>query len=305
MSTTGELLKDGPANVLLMGTEDALDCTVHPRLHAAGADLKRVPYLQGVSTITDEGERVLDISLLDIDIIEETVQQVNPLLMVIDPITDFLGKTDMHRANEVGPILKRLGDLAQKHDCAILLIAHLSKGEQARPMHKVLGSIAFSTKVRSQMLVGHGPDDPNYHALIHTKANNTPTGTSNGYRIVVMNPDDPREEHVCQVKWTGPSPLKAEDLVAPQQAKRRESLQDQAEKFLIEQLSNGARPALEVDQAATRRGIAPRTLTRARVALGVESRPSGFGRGRVLSLGLDSTFGEQPSELPMEKPKVV
>ncbi len=307
MSTTGELLEeDGrPANVLMMGTEDSLPCTVYPRLEAAGADVSKVAYLQGVSTVTDDGEKVLDISLCDIDIIEKTIEEVKPLLIVIDPITDFLGgQTDMHRANEVGPVLKRMGDLASKYNCVILLIAHLSKGEQARPMLKVLGSIAFVTKVRSQMLAGHGPDDPNHHALILTKANNAPIGTSTGYRIEVINPNAPKEDHICRIVWTGPSPLKAEDLVAPQPAKRRESLQDQAQNFLMEQLSNGPRPALEVEQAAMQKGIAERTLTRARCQLGITSKPAGFGRGRILSLGLDPPVGEQ-SECDIEKPNVV
>lgn len=296
MSTSNELLRDGPGNVLVMGMEDALDCTVYPRLQAAGADLRRVAYLRGATTVTDDGEKLIDVSLLDIGIIEETVREVKPILMVIDPVTDYLGKTDMHRANEVGPILKRLEDLAQRYNCAVLLIAHLSKGDQSRPMHKVLGSIAFVTKVRSQMLAGHGPDDPSYHALIHTKANNTPTGTSVGYRIVVANPDDPKEQHLCRVQWTGPSPLRAEDLVAPQQVKARESKALQAENFLRGFLSSGPRTVLEVEQAAMRKGISLKTLENARAVEGVISSPAGFGKGRVLRLPTPEEQAEQQAE---------
>jgi hypothetical protein len=172
-------------------------------------------------------------------------------------------------------------------------------------MHKVLGSIAFVTKVRSQMLAGHGPDDPSYHALIHTKANNTPTGTSVGYRIVIANPDDAKEDHLCRIQWTGPSPLRAEDLVAPQQAKRRETKEQHAENFLLRLLSPGPQRVLDVQQAAMREGISLKTLENARAVLGVISSPVGFGKGRVLRLPTLEEQAEQQAEFDMEKPNCV
>ena len=33
----------------------------------------------------------------------------------------------MHRANEIRPVLKHLGIIAEKHNCAIILIGHMNK----------------------------------------------------------------------------------------------------------------------------------------------------------------------------------
>ena len=48
--------------------------------------------------------------------------------MILDPIQAYLGGgIDMNRANEARDMTKRLGALAEKYKCAIILIGHMNK----------------------------------------------------------------------------------------------------------------------------------------------------------------------------------
>lgn len=93
--------------------------TIKPRLIEAGADLEKV-------LVIDEGDD--DPLTLADERIERAIRQNNARLLISDPIQAFLGpNVDMNRANEVRPILRKIGDVAQRTGCAIVLIGHLSK----------------------------------------------------------------------------------------------------------------------------------------------------------------------------------
>ena len=60
--------------------------------------------------------------------LEEAIIQTKARLVVLDPIQSFLGAgVDMHRANEIRPLMKRISVLAEKYQCAIILIGHMNK----------------------------------------------------------------------------------------------------------------------------------------------------------------------------------
>lgn len=116
--TKGEKLPEDdqerePVNVIYQTAEDGLADTVKPRLEAAGADCSRV-------LVIDESEQGLSMSDLRI---EEAIKQTGAKLVILDPIQAYLGSgVDMHRANEIRPVMKHLGDIAEKYNCAIILI---------------------------------------------------------------------------------------------------------------------------------------------------------------------------------------
>ena len=60
----------------------------------------------------------------------------------------------MNRANEVRPIFMRLGQVAQRTDCAILLIGHLNKAAGMQSLQRGLGSIDITA---DEMLSGIEP----------------------------------------------------------------------------------------------------------------------------------------------------
>lgn len=121
--TKGEKLPEDdqerePVNVIYQTAEDGLADTVKPRLEAAGADCSKV-------LVIDESEQGLGMSDLRI---EEAIKQTGAKLVILDPIQAYLGSgVDMHRANEIRPVMKHLGDIAEKYNCAIILIGHMNK----------------------------------------------------------------------------------------------------------------------------------------------------------------------------------
>ena len=65
--------------------------------------------------------------------LEEAIIQTKARLVVLDPIQGFLGAdVDMHRANEIRPVMKRVAVLAEKYQCAIILIGHMNKNSSSK-----------------------------------------------------------------------------------------------------------------------------------------------------------------------------
>ena len=161
-----------PANVVYLSAEDGLADTLRPRLDKAGADANRIYALTGWEEVDPETGRRKNgsISLAALDVIETALMQIKPNLVVVDPIQAYLGAgVDMHRANEVRPVLAGLAALAEKHKFAALCIRHLGKSGQDRVIYRGLGSIDFAAAARSILLVGQHPDDERRRVLAQQK----------------------------------------------------------------------------------------------------------------------------------------
>ena len=92
-----------PVNVIYQTAEDGLGDTIKPRLLAAGADCTKV-------MVIDDSEQPL--TMADVRL-EEAIVQTKARMVVLDPIQGFLGsEVDMHRANEIRPLMKRIAVLA-------------------------------------------------------------------------------------------------------------------------------------------------------------------------------------------------
>lgn len=158
--TSGKLLPNmermEPFNVIYQTAEDGLGDTVKPRLIEAGADLDRV-------LVIDDSD--VQLTLSD-ERIEKAIIENNARLVIIDPIQAYLGAdVDMNRANEVRPIFMRLGQVAQRTGCAILLIGHLNKAAGMQSLQRGLGSIDIAAAVRSVMFIGKLKHDPTMRML--------------------------------------------------------------------------------------------------------------------------------------------
>jgi hypothetical protein len=87
--------------------------------------------------------------------LEEAIVRQKVSLLILDPIQAYLGGgTDMNRANEARDMTKKLGALAEKTGCAIVLISHMNKGGGGKAAYRGMGSIDFFAVARSVILVG-------------------------------------------------------------------------------------------------------------------------------------------------------
>lgn len=168
LSMPGDTESLPPMNIIYQTAEDGLADTVKPRLTALGADCSRV-------LVIDESERELTLSDRRI---AQAIQETGAGLLVLDPIQAYLGEgADMHRANEIRPIFKRLGQLAEQTGCAIVLVGHMNKMQGAKSAYRGLGSIDFRAAARSVLLVGRSKDDPETRVVVHDKSSLLPLGS--------------------------------------------------------------------------------------------------------------------------------
>lgn len=246
-----------PVTVLYMTAEDGLADTLRPRLDVVKADVSRVIALAGHRTVVDGKERAQQFSLTDLDVLKRALERVKPAMIVIDPLQGYLGSgVDMHRANEVRPILSGLMRVAEQHNCAVLGIRHLAKGTTSRVMYRGLGSIDFTAAARSVLLAGEDPQSRK-RAIAHVKSSLGPKGVTIGYRLGPAG-----------FEWEA-STLTATDLVSNEGEDEAED-RDQARHLLEEMLAVGERSVDEVNAEARKLQISDRALRKAKRELGVK-----------------------------------
>ena len=239
-----------PFNVIYQTAEDGMGDTIKPRLVEAGADLSRV-------MVIDDTEEALTLSD---DRIEKAIRQNQVRLLIIDPVQAFIGAdVDMNRANEVRPIFRSLGDIAQATGCAIVLIGHLNKAAGTQSTYRGLGSIDITAAVRSLLFIGKLKDSPTTRVLIHEKSSLAPPGQSLAFSLG----DEKGFE------WIGAYDITADELLAGTDTAKAESKTAQAKMLILELLADGKKmPSAELEKAVNDRGISSRTMRTAKSRIG-------------------------------------
>ena len=239
-----------PVNVIYQTAEDGLGDTIKPRLLAAGADCSKV-------LVIDDSD--LPLTMSDIRL-EEAIVQTKAKMVVLDPIQGFLGaEVDMHRANEIRPLMKRIAVLAEKYHCAVILIGHMNKNSNGKSSsYRGLGSIDFQAAARSVLIVGRVKDEPEVRVVCHTKSSLAPEGTSVAFRLDKNN----------GFEWIGEYDISADELL---NGDGRGQKSRKAKEFLLEILANGGMTQKKIAEEAEAQGIKSKTLWNAKRELEIDS----------------------------------
>ena len=238
-----------PVNVIYQTAEDGLGDTIKPRLLSAGADCSRV-------MVIDDNDQAL--TMMDARL-EEAIIQTKARLVVLDPIQGFLGTdVDMHRANEIRPLMKRVAVLAEKYHCAIILIGHMNKNSNGKSSYRGLGSIDFQAAARSVLIVGRIKDEPEIRVVCHVKSSLAPEGKSIAFRL----------DKDTGFEWIGEYDISADDLLS---GDNRGQKIHEAKEFLKEILVSGSVAQTKVAEEAESRGIKKKTLWNAKKELEIDS----------------------------------
>ena len=273
--SVGARLPDGGAvergNVVLVTCEDGLADTVRPRLDAAGGDPDSVFVLSGFEK--NGGEEMLPVIPDDVPAIRKVVEEVEAKLLIIDPLTAYLGeKVNAHRDHDVRRALAPLQRMAEETGCAVLVIRHLRKGATGDAISAGGGSIGFTGLARCVLLAAKDPDDQSRRVLAWTKNNLAPTQSSLAYRLHSGGGE------WAHVVWEGVSRYDANSLLEAARPDEEKGKTDQAVDWLLEYLTGGAMPAAEVKRAGRVHGFSDRTIERARERAGVTWERIGFGK---------------------------
>lgn len=247
----GDMKVAEPMNVIYQTAEDGLADTVKPRLELAGADCRRI-------AVIDESEKML--SMID-ERLEEALLKTNAKLLILDPIQAYLGGgMDMNRANEARDMTKKLGLLAEKYQCAIVLIGHRNKAAGNKAAYRGMGSIDFFAVARSVLLVGRIEGQANIRAVIQIKNNLAAFGHPKAFAL---------SENGFQ--WLGDYDITAEEVlgsIAPKANKLEQAKQ------LLRKLAetNKTMQSNEVFDLADAEGISKRTLENAKKELNIKAK---------------------------------
>ena len=231
-----------PFNVIYQTAEDGMGDTIKPRLVEAGANLSKV-------MVIDDSEEALTLSD---DRIEKAVRQNHVRLVIIDPVQAFIGAdVDMNRANEVRPVFRKLGMIAEKTGCAIVLIGHLNKSSGTQSTYRGLGSIDIMAAVRSLIFIGKVRKDPTTRVLIHEKSSLAPPGETMAFKLG-------DEEGF---RWVGAYEISADELLDGKEGKATETKLERGRKLIMELLADKKEISIrELDEKAKEQGISGRTM---------------------------------------------
>jgi len=281
--TRGRPWPDAPAsaeqpvgNVVLLSAEDDLADTIRPRLEAAGADLARVVLLQAIRRAGAGRPAEKPFSLVgDLSLLERAIAETGDVrLVILDPLSAYLGPTDSYRNAAVRALLALLRDLAERQGVAVLAVTHLNKNAAASALYRPTGSLAFVAAARAVWAVARDRERPDRHLLLPLKCNLAGRVGGLGYAIV----ESPERPGAPVLAWEAEPVLFSaqEALRASTRDPEEQSELERAAAWLRELLAPGPLPVAEIKRQAREAGLCWPTVKRAKRLAPVETHRSGF-----------------------------
>jgi putative DNA primase/helicase len=261
-------------SVIILANEDDAARTLRPRLDAAGADIDRVHIVEGV---VRDGQHP-DLFQLDTDVaaLRARAEEIGDVrLIIIDPPSAYLGsKVDAHKESDVRRVLAPLSQLAQDTGALVLLVVHLNKRSDGGAQQRFGGSTAWIAAPRAAFLVAE-EEATRRRFMLPVKNNLGNDRLGFEYRVIekLIDYSVGVIKAPC-IEWLGASDRSAAELLNPPKAKGPSAL-DEAKDFLRKELGEGARPTVDIQNAAKAAGISAATLNRAKTELGIKAVKDG------------------------------
>jgi len=249
----GKPMPDGssvekPQTIIYQCAEDSVEDTIKPRLMMAGADCDKVAFIvedEDSLTLTDER-------------IESTIKSTGARLFILDPIQAFIPPdSDMLSATKMRSTMRKLAGVAEKYQCAIVLIGHMNKAGAGKNMYRGLGSIDIAAIARSILMVARDEANPQIRYVFPVKSSLAPEGSAIGFRIGVDS----------KIEWLGKVDINTKQLEEDSGIKLSKS--ELAKRYLLELLGEGDMLGKDVYAKIAEFGIKSRTVETAKKELGI------------------------------------
>ncbi len=271
--TTGGALPDGiiarPTSVLMLSAEDDVSYAIRPRLDLHGTDSSRVFVLRG--TIRADGKaRWFDLKR-DVELMRGVIEANGIGVVVIDPLSSYLPKSDRNNEGDIRDALQPLMGLMEETGVGVVGIMHVGKtGDGRRASQRLLGSTAFTALARSVLMIADQPDERQPDDVASM-------GKLKVLQVVKSNYSIPPAPQVFRrpldapIVWLGASEVGIEECFAVYPRTRGPEAKELADamEFLKELLAAGPVRTAEVMSQARGQGFSERTLRRAKKKLGV------------------------------------
>lgn len=245
-----------PADVIIQNTENAWSYVIKPRLEMLEADCSRIHSI-------DDSEKRL--TLTD-NRIEAAIRKHNAKFIVLDPLQSMLDTNlSMNRSESVRPALMHLEKVAERTQSTILLVGHVGKG-RGKAQHRSLGSVDIVNSVPSVLCLGRAKGlDADIRAVAHLKGNFSELGPTHLFSLSKAE----------GFRWEGiDEDITPDDIMGFIASKSKEDIGklDEAVDFLNYVLAGDYMTVAELKELANEKGIADKTLERARKKAGVKSK---------------------------------
>jgi hypothetical protein len=288
-------------NVIVLSAEDDPGDTMRPRLEAAGANLARVHFARGViAGHTGEGRQIERLFCLgrDLEALARAIQEIGSVaVVVIDPVTAYLGEIDSHRNAEVRAVLTPLAEMAAQFGTGVIAISHLNKTTGPDALMRVTGSLAFVAAARTAHLVALDPEDKGRRLFLPIKNNLAADRGGLAFRIEGATVSGPQGTiETSRVMWeAGVVALTADDVIRQQVPDEGSALREAYD--WLRQILENPTPAAEVFRQAREAGITEKTLRRAAEKLHVRSQKAGMKAGWIWSISTCLEEGQTKPKL--------
>jgi hypothetical protein len=262
---------EGPRDggVVWLAKEDPWSSVVKPRIEVAGGNTDRVFRIQVPQG--SKGSR-LPYLPIEISLIEELMLLNGSRLLIMDPLPSLCARGDM-LLSEAGcrEILDPLNDLCDRLKVTVIAGRHLKKGYRGMVIDAGYGHGAFGNAARSIMRVDLHPHDSG-RRLWSVVACNWATCES-----VTQSFELETIDQYAAIKWTGSSPLSAQQIADGDGDEQQRDEWSDAELVLVAKLASGFVPYAEVESEADDAGVSRSAIRRAGIKLGIAKRRIGYG----------------------------
>jgi RecA-family ATPase len=272
---------NAPCDVMILASEEDYDEDILPRLSAAGADINRIHFAKQSSI---NGKDTWEIAIdRDWTLLREALTDHKDVrVIVIDPITSYVGNVDPNKPKEVRPFIDKLKVFAKDLNISILLIMHFSKNPDVAALHRSGGAATWTDAPRAVWLFDKKRDEsdetvPRTHVMVPGKLNRVAADqkktlefTFTGVPVRIEGQDIP----VGAVVWGS-----ATDLTIDQQFKSEHHSKpgpqpmktESARAWLKTYLADGPKPSAEVFSEGDSLGHEQETLRTAKKREGIKS----------------------------------
>lgn len=259
--------------VVFLSAEDSAEDTIRPRLEAAGADLTRIYTIDAISEGSGENttERTFNLAA-DVHRLALMVERLGDVsLLIVDPITAYLGNTDSHKNADIRALLTPLTKMAEERGIAVVCVTHLNKGGSAEALMRFSGSLAFVAAARAAFIVAKDPDNGTRRLFLPVKNNIGKDETGLAFSVESVSIAGGIE--TSRIAWEADAVTITADEALSQDDQGSEegsSALDEAKEWLSDFLADGPQLSNDVKRNANQAGIAWATVKRAKAALGIK-----------------------------------
>lgn len=264
-------LKQG--SVLILSAEDSSQTSIAPRLTASEANKDKIHIIESAVNINHETEERFIALDNDIGLLKKSIEEIGDVkLIIIDPVTAYLGDIKEHKATEVRNLILKLNKIAEEFNLSIILNTHLRKkssGESTTSAaDEVRGSGAWTGTVRQAFIIAKDHEDPKRVYFLNMKRNIGEEMAGFSYHIKPFEYEKNNSIiKTSKIEWDSDIASMSADEVIDKRTYEDRSKLEEAKDFIKKALAFGSKSAEYMRKTAENEDISHITLKRARQSL--------------------------------------